>query len=67
MIDKLSEAYDGIQYYNYEAKRTRDVGEDSRRNPENNFLICRWQANSQRLTEIRDKLRELLEEYLKNH
>ena len=64
-VDQLSEVYDGIQNYNYEAKRLRDLAEDARRDPENAYLGLLWKGNSQRLAKFRDKLRELLEEYLR--
>ena len=67
-VDKLSRAYEGIQNYNYEAKRTRDAGEDHRKTPSYIHLEERWEEYSTRLNGIRDQLlselQKLLGEYL---
>jgi hypothetical protein len=62
--DQLSKLYEGIQNYNYEAKRTRDVGEDRRRDPENFNLQIRHILASWRLGGFRNWLQNLLEEYI---
>jgi hypothetical protein len=67
-VDKLSGAYYEIQGYNYEAKRTRDLGEVYRQSPASSgsrgFNLKNWQDSSQNLELTGNKLTNHLQKLL---
>jgi hypothetical protein len=64
-VDKLSEAYDDIEKYNYEVNITRNGEEEVRKNPGNERIAYSWSCSVDQLEESKEKLLNKLEELKK--